>query len=79
MPVTITLRRPVPTLPGGKMRPGWARDQECRVLAGCYEKTGPGAREVYVREQVGHIEGWSYCEWDGDRPVAVRLYVRVQD
>ena len=74
----VTLTRPVPSLPGDGERLGWARDATCRVLAGRYDVTGPQAREVYCREQVGHIKGWSYCEWDGTTPTAVKLYVRVE-
>lgn len=69
--MTITLTRPI------EGRKGWARDKHCRVLAGCYETEPPCVREVYVREQVGEIQGWHYCEWDGTTPVAVKLYVRV--
>lgn len=76
--LTIAVKRPVPCLPGGKMRPGWAREARVKIRTGCYETGGgPVAREVYVREQVGTVEGWSYCEWDGTTPTAVKLYVRV--
>jgi hypothetical protein len=70
--ITITILCPIPA------RKGWARDSYCRVLAGCYETSGPGAREVYVREQIGVIEGWGYCEWDGTTPTMRKLYVKVQ-
>jgi hypothetical protein len=69
---TVAVRREIP------VRGGWARDRQCRVLAGCYETVGPPAREVYVREQVADIEGWSYCEWDGTTPLAVKLYMSVR-
>lgn len=70
--MTIAVIRPIPN------RKGWARDKKCRVLAGCYETVGPPSREIYIREQVGHIEGWSYHEWDGTTPLTVRLYIRIE-
>ena len=72
MPVTIVLRRLLPAYRG------WARDRRCRVLAGCYETEPPRVREVYVREQVGEIQGWGFAEWEGKEPVAIKLYVRVE-
>lgn len=69
--VTIAIRREIPA------KGGWPRDQHCRVLAGCYETGGPARREVYVPEQVGRIQGWAFCEWDGTTALAVRLYVAV--
>lgn len=75
VPVTITCIRPIPA------RKGWARDKKCRILGGEYERTYPvkiGQPEtITVNGQIGTIEGWSYCEWDGKKPVAVKLYIRV--
>lgn len=71
--MVLCTRREIPN------RQGWTRAATCRVLAGCYETAGPPARLVYVAEQIGIIEGWHYCEWDGAGPVAVKLFVRVND
>lgn len=72
MTTTIHCIRPIPS------RKGWARDKQCRILAGRYETVGPPSREIHVREQVGQIEGWSYYEWDDGKPLSVRLYIRVE-
>ncbi len=70
---TIAVARPIPG------RGHWSHDKQCRVLAGCYETEGPKIREVYVPEQVGVIQGWSFGEWDGTTPTAVKLYVGVRE
>jgi hypothetical protein len=48
------------------------------VLPGCYETEPPRVREVNVGEQVGEIQGWSFSDWEGKEPVAIKLYVRVE-
>jgi hypothetical protein len=72
MKTTIAVCRPIPPR-------AWTRDRQCRILAGCYETSlGTGrTREVYVPDQVGTIEGWSYRAWEGRRPVEATVYVRV--
>jgi hypothetical protein len=75
--VVIQLHRPIPCLPGGRERPGWAKDQACRVRAGLYETPPPCVREAYVAAQVGRIVGWHFAAWDGTTPTAVQLYVEV--
>lgn len=70
--VTIRCVRPIPA------RKGWARDKKCRVLAGCYETVGPPSREIYIREQIGHVEGWHYFEWDGATPLTAKMFIRVE-
>lgn len=69
---TIAIRREIP------VKPGRAPAKRCKVLAGCYETVSPVVREVYVAEQIGEIQGWSFSEWLDGAPVAVKLYVRVE-
>jgi hypothetical protein len=75
---TITVMRPIPRLPDGRVRSGWVRQTHCRILAGCYETAGPPAREVYVPEQTGVVEGIGGGEWDGRTQLTAKMYVRVR-
>ncbi len=71
--ITLAIERQIPP------KAGWAKDQACRVLAGRYQSVGPPSRSVYVPEQIGVIDGWSFKQWENGEPVSVTLYVRVEE
>jgi hypothetical protein len=68
--VVIAVVRAIP------MRPGWARDKRCRLLADWY--ADEQGEPVYVPEQIGAIVGWNFYPWEGQEPVTIRMSVRVQ-
>ena len=75
--ITLCIVMPMPA--PGPARFGWCKRKHAKVMAGCYETSGPRVREVYVREQVGEIDGWAYCAWDGTEPTHVKMFVRVSE
>jgi hypothetical protein len=57
-------------------RSGWTRHKYCRILAGWYDDEQD--KRVFVPEQVGEVLRWSYWEWEGNEPLAIKMYVRVR-
>jgi hypothetical protein len=70
--LVITVLRLLPT----HRRSEWTRDTHCRIRAGWYDDEQD--KRVFVPEQVGEILRWSYWEWEGKEPLAIKMSVRVR-
>jgi hypothetical protein len=68
----ITVLRLIPT----HRRSGWTRHKYCRIRAGWYDDEQD--KRVFVPVQVGEILRWSYCDWEGNKPLAIKMSVRVR-
>ena len=70
--LVITVFRLIPTC----RRSSWTNHKHCHIRAGWYDDEQ--GKRVFVPAQVGAILRWSYWQWDGKEPLAIKMYVRVR-
>jgi hypothetical protein len=70
--LVISVFRLIPTY----RRSSWMYRKHCRIRAGWYDDEQ--GQRVFVPEQFGEILRWSYLQWDGKDPLAIKMYVRVR-